>query len=142
MSDTVDDEKFADLLKSKRLKNTSERKIIFKEARAMKRHFDAEEFFSLLKKKGYRVARDTVYRTLPLLLEAGAIQKSVGKGKGDYFERVSGKGHHDHMVCIACGSVIEFFSPEIEKIQSEVCQKYGFRLVFHDHRLFGNCRNC
>jgi Fur family ferric uptake transcriptional regulator len=133
---------FERLLKDKGLKVTYERKVILEEALGMKRHFDADEFFLYLKEKGYRVSRDTVYRTIPLLLESGAIQKSVGKGKGDYFEVVTHRGHHDHMICVGCGQVIEFYSKEIEKYQSAICEKYGFRLTFHDHRLFGYCKNC
>ena len=50
--------------------------------------------------------------------------------------------HHDHMVCTRCSKVIEFTCDEIEDLQDEVCEKFGFQLVFHDHRLFGICKEC
>ena len=84
----------------------------------------------------------TVYRTLPLLLESGVIKKSVGEGKRDFYERTSVKGHHDHMVCVRCGKIIEFTCDEIEELQDKVCEDHSFKLIFHDHRLFGACKDC
>ena len=134
--------RFQTLLDEKGLKHTFERKHIFDEVEHFKGHFDADGIYERFKKKGMRIARDTVYRTIPLLLESGIIQKSVGSGKQEFFERTSVKGHHDHMVCIQCGKVIEFSCPEIEKLQEKICGDYRFKLVFHDHRLFGKCKNC
>lgn len=133
----ADVQKFQDLLSRKKLKFTYERRHIFEEIEKLNEHFDADSLYDRLKKKGYRIARDTVYRTLPLLLECGTIQKSAGTGKRDYFERVSVKGHHDHMICIRTGKIIEFHSDAIEKLQEEVARQYGFRIIFHDHRIFG-----
>lgn len=70
------------------------------------------------------------------------IQKSVGKGHRDFYEITADKGHHDHMVCIRCGKFIEFHCEEIEVLQKKTCDEHGFKLTFHDHRLFGICRNC
>jgi len=134
--------RFQSLLAKKGLKFTFERKRIFEEVFALKEHFDADSLYARFKKLGLRISRDTVYRTIPLLLESGAIQKSVGAGKREFFERVSSKGHHDHMVCVKCHKVVEFTCDEIEKLQDEIAAKHGFQLVFHDHRLFGHCRNC
>jgi len=134
--------RFQKLLTSKKLKFTFERKQILEQILRSKEHFDADGLYATLKAAGIRVSRDTVYRTIPLLLECGVLQKSVGDGRREYFERTGVKGHHDHMVCISCGKVIEFQSEEIEKIQERVCQEYGFSLLFHDHRLFGKCKAC
>jgi len=135
-------QKFDSLLEKRGLKFTHERKLIFEEICRLKDHFDADSLYERFKNKGFRISRDTVYRTIPLLLESGIIQKSVGEGHRDFFERTSGKGHHDHMVCTRCGKFIEFACEEIEKLQEKVCADYGFKLIFHDHRLFGFCRNC
>ena len=131
---------FQTTLKQKNLKFTSERRLIFESAIKIKHHFDADELVGRLKPHG--VSRDTVYRAIPLLLESGVIQKSVGKGKGDYFEPTQQRGHHDHMVCVGCGKVIEFNSPRLEAEQEKVCKEHGFKLFFHDHRLFGHCDKC
>lgn len=133
---------FRDLLARKGLKFTEERRQLLEEVLLLRSHFDADNLFAIAKKKGIRVSRDTVYRTLPLLLECGIVQKSVGDGRRDYFERTGAKGHHDHMVCVGCGRILEFKSDEIESLQEEICRREGFRLLFHDHRLFGHCAQC
>jgi len=135
-------ERFQALLQEKGLKYTYERKCIYEEVRHVDHHFDADSLYERFKKKGLRISRDTVYRTLPLLLESQVVQKSAGAGKGEFYERVSVKGHHDHMICIQCGKIIEFQCKEIEKLQDQMCARYNFRLVFHDHRLFGTCGDC
>lgn len=134
--------RFESLLEERGLKFTYERKQIFQEVSHLKNHFDADSLYERFRKKGLRISRDTVYRTLPLLLESGVIQKSVGEGHRDFFEPVRVKGHHDHMVCIRCGKFIEFKCDAIEDLQDKVCQDHGFKLTFHDHRLFGVCREC
>lgn len=137
-----DPERFQALLERKGLKYTFERRSIFDEVSRLARHFDADSFYERLRKKGLRISRDTVYRTIPLLLESGVIQKSVGSGHRDFFERVGVKGHHDHMVCLRCGKFIEFKCAEIESLQDRICTDHRFRLIFHDHRLYGVCRAC
>lgn len=134
--------KFKDLLEEKGLKLTYERKFIFDEISHLKNHFDADSLYERFRSRGLRISRDTVYRTIPLLLESGVIQKSVGEGKREFFERTSAKGHHDHIVCVRCRKIIEFRCEEIENLQEQVCSEHGFKLIFHDHRLFGYCRDC
>lgn len=135
-------EQFQALLQEKGLKYTFERKCIYKEVAHLKKHFDADSLYARFKQKGLRISRDTVYRTIPLLLESGIIQKSVGEGKREFYEPLTAKGHHDHMVCLRCEKYIEFRSENIERFQDQVCQEYGFKLVFHDHRLYGICQDC
>ncbi len=134
--------RFQLLLEQKGLKYTFERQSIFDEVSRLKQHFDTDGLYHRFKDRGLRISRDTVYRTIPLLLESGMIQKSVGNGKKEFFERTSARGHHDHMVCIECGKIIEFSCKEIEELQDKVCEDHKFKLVFHDHRLFGKCQNC
>ena len=140
MKPTID--KFETLLEERGLKYTFERRHIFEEVHHLKHHFDADSLYERFKQKGLRISRDTVYRTIPLLLESGVIQKSVGEGKREFYEPTGPKGHHDHMVCVRCSKFIEFTCEEIEKLQELVCRDYGFKLIFHDHRLFGICRDC
>lgn len=135
-------ESFKELLNTRGLRYTHERECIFDEVQRIDKHFNADSLYERFKKKGERVARATVYRNLPLLLEAGVIQKSTGDGKRDFYEKTDSKGHHDHMVCLGCKKTIEFHSDELEEIQEKLSREYKFKLVFHDHRLFGYCQNC
>ncbi|OGW78702.1 MAG: hypothetical protein A2Z83_08775 [Omnitrophica bacterium GWA2_52_8] len=135
-------ESLKELLERKRLKYTYERECIYDEVQKIGKHFDADSLYDRFKKRGARIARATVYRNLPLLLEAGVIQKSAGEGKRDFYEKTDVKGHHDHMVCLGCKKIIEFHSNELEKLQEKLSAEYKFKLVFHDHRLFGYCDKC
>ena len=142
MTEIDESRHFEKLLKAKGLKYTRERRELLEEVLRLKKHFDTDALYETIRKKGMRVSRDTVYRTMPLLLECGVIQKSVGDGRKEYFERTGAKGHHDHMVCISCGRVIEFRSDPLEKLQENLCLEHDFELIFHDHRLFGKCSRC
>lgn len=136
------EEEFRSLLDNKGLKFTFERKTIFEEINRLSGHFDADGLYERFKKKMMRISRDTVYRTIPLLLESGVIQKSVGIGKKDFYEKTSARGHHDHMICLGCKKYIEFHSNALEELQEKLSRDYKFKLVFHDHRLFGYCEKC
>jgi Fur family ferric uptake transcriptional regulator len=133
---------FAEVLKKKGLKVTLERQKIYEEIAAMKKHFDADELFERFKSKGLPISRDTVYRNLPLLLEAGMLQKSAGGSKREYFENLEAKGHHDHMICVRCGAIVEFRSEAFEALQQKLCEKFQCNLIYHDHRLFVECSRC
>ncbi len=135
-------ESFKKLLEQKGLKYTHERECIYDEIQTIECHFDADSLYERFKKKGQRISRATVYRNLPLLLEASVVQKSAGEGKRDFYERTDANGHHDHMVCLGCKKIIEFHSRELEKLQEKLAQEYRFKHVFHDHRLFGYCQKC
>lgn len=121
---------------------TYERRYLFEKVSRLKGHFNADSLYESLQRDKARIARGTVYRTIPLLLESGVIQKSVGEGKREFFESQTGKEHHDHLVCLKCHKVIEFHSDEIEKFQDQICEKYDFEMVFHDHRMYGHCGSC
>lgn len=137
------EEQFQTFLTEKSLKFTHERTLIFEHVMSTNGHFDAEMIFNGIKSQNKRISRDTVFRSLPLLLEAGLIQKSVGEGKGEYYEVLCPRdGHHDHMICIACHKVIEFYSKKLEEAQVQACNQQKFELIHHDHRLYGYCQSC
>ena len=88
------------------------------------------------------IGQTTVYRTLKLLCEAGlAMEIHFSDGIARY-ELAASDSHHDHMVCVACGKVIEIYDPRIEKIQHELADKYDFLLRGHVHNLYGICSAC
>ena len=134
--------KFKSYLEKKGLKYTRERQCICETIKDFDGHFDGERLYEILQKAKQNIARGTVFRTIPLLLESGAIQISVGKGKGQFFERSSSKSHHDHIICVNCGKVIEYHCEEIEQMQDKICEKYDVQLLFHDHKLYVRCSGC
>jgi len=134
---------FEEFLKTRSLKLTSQRARIFDRAFATHEHFSAEKLYGWLREEsGPAVSRATVYRTLALLVE-GEFLESLDTGRGELvYEHVLGHRHHDHMVCMECGRIEEFFDERIEKLQEEACSKKGFTLVNHDLRLLGYCKPC
>lgn len=133
---------FKAFLEKKGLKYTRERERICEKVKNFPDHFDGEGLYEALKKDNENIARGTIFRTIPLLLESGVIQLSVGKGKGEFFERSNSKSHHDHIICVSCGKVIEYTCEKIEALQEVICKKYNAQLLFHDHKLYVHCEKC
>lgn len=135
-------QEFREYLSTKGLKSTKGRDEIIEEIMSIKGHFDPEGLFIRLKNKGSKVSRASVYRTIPLLIESGFIEEVERTDKHAHYERVTPNAHHDHMICIKCGRVIEFFSPTLEMMQDELCQKEQFKKVRHNLEIFGYCSAC
>ena len=133
---------FEKLLHKKKLKLTKERLAILSGVFTEKGHFSIETLVYRLKQKGKKVSRDTVYRNLPLLLEAGILRTSFQNKRDTYYEVADQVHHHDHIVCRKCGKVAEFASPTIERIQEQIVKKMGFKMEFHMHQLIGLCSKC
>lgn len=135
-------EHFRSFIARKGLKMTRGREEICGEILDTKGHFDPEALFVRLKRKGSKVSRASVYRTLPLLAESGLIEEVERTDKRSHYERVSPSAHHDHMICLRCGRVIEFFSPDLETIQEDLCRRELFRGVRHSLVIMGYCDLC
>jgi Fur family ferric uptake transcriptional regulator len=134
---------FERFLRKRSLKLTPQRERIFQRAFATHEHFSAETLYEWLREEeGPSVSRATVYRTLVLLVEGGFLE-SLDTGRGELlYEHVLGHRHHDHIVCVDCGRIDEFFEPEIERLQEAIAVKKGFVLQHHSMRLFGTCAAC
>lgn len=139
---------FRQYLAQRGLRLTAERQAVLDEVFATHDHFEAEELLLRLKKGRHRVSRATIYRTLELLVDAGLVRK-VGTlnltpqgGAGSYYEHIWGHQHHDHLVCTACGRVIEFSNEALEGLQEQICQTYDFKPHSHSLKIVGLCREC
>ncbi len=134
--------RFKDYIETKGLYFTPERQCIAEEVFSNHKHLDAEELLKILKTKGSKASRATVYRTLDLLVESGLVDKiDLGDGRAAY-EHTAGHTHHDHLICIKCGSVEEFEEPLIEQLQDWACEKAGFKATGHNLNIYGYCRSC
>ena len=133
---------FSEFLENKALKLTSQRRSILRQAVEAKGHFSAEELLKYAKQQDPTISKATVYRTLALLKESKILEEQdFGDGKKLY-ERAQGRKHHDHLVCVKCGKIIEFENEEIEKLQDAEAKKNQFQVVYHSHKLFGFCKDC
>jgi Fur family transcriptional regulator, ferric uptake regulator len=109
-------------------------------------HFSPEDLHEALGKQGFRVSLTTIYRNLSLLVEAGIIRRTdwrdTGRLSRAYYEKIWGRGHHDHLVCSRCGRRVEFSYPAIDLLQDAVAKDYGFTLERHCLELIGVCPEC
>jgi Fur family ferric uptake transcriptional regulator len=105
-------------------------------------HFSAEELVKDVHAIDPSVSRMTVFRTLGLLQQASLVEKHDFRYGPPYYEVTYGKAHHDHLMCIQCGEIIEFQEPRVERLQQEVVKRYGYQLLSHTYKLYGLCRSC
>ena len=130
-----------ELLRQRGVRLTAARRLVAKRAVAFL-HFTAEELVKEVRRADSSVGRATVYRTLALLQDVGAIEKHDFRYGPPNYELTFAKTHHDHLMCVTCGEIIEFQEPRIEQLQDEVVQKYGYQLLSHAHKLYGFCGKC
>ena len=133
-------DKFQNVLKKENLKLTKQRLAVLSNIVHNDSHRECDEIYEQIKAKGENVSRATVYRTVAILEKYSFLRKlELGDGRARY-EYKLGQGHHDHMVCIECGDIIEFYNDELETLQEKICKKMNFKLVRHIHQLFGVCK--
>ena len=133
-----------DHLARKKLKLTKQREIIL-EAFLESDHISAEDLHREISKRNVHVGLATIYRTLNLLCEIGIGEQRYFGDIKTVYDNVARKKHHDHLICEKCGKIIEFESPDIERLQEEMAKKHGFTLNRHRLELYGNCsdwENC
>jgi Fur family ferric uptake transcriptional regulator len=124
------------------LKATRQREAIIREFFKSAGHVSVEELHHRVQKKQPRVGYATVYRTLRLLLACGLAHEGKFGNGGKLYEPRQGQGHHDHLICVQCGQIVEFTAETIESLQKEVAHKKGFTLLHHKLELYGHCRKC
>ena len=129
------------VLKAHRVRVTSERQLILRRA-ITHLHVSAEELVKDVRAIDPSVSRMTVFRTLTLLQRIGLVEKHDFHSGPPYYEVTYGKAHHDHLMCVECGEIIEFQEPRVERLQDEVVKRYGYQLLSHTHKLYGLCRHC
>ena len=130
---------YVDELKSSGLKATLPRiKILEVFQRTPRRHMTAEDVYKVLIGEGSDIGLATVYRVLMQFEQAGLLSRSNFESGKSVFELNEGQ-HHDHLVCLTCGRVEEFFDPEIEQRQRAIAQARGFDLQEHSLALYATC---
>jgi len=120
----------------KGVKLTEQRKIIAKVMSEANDHPDVDELYNRVSKIDSKISIATVYRTVKLFEESGILAKHEFKGGKARYEQLN-ESHHDHLIDIKSGEIIEFVDQEIEKLQKKVAEKYGYDLVDHKLELYG-----
>ena len=105
-------------------------------------HKNLSQIYAQVIKANPKIGYTTVYRTLKLLTRSGlAVQRKFADGETRY-EPASGKGHHDHLICLECGKIIEFENEDMETLQNGIAQRYRFKISHHRMELYGRCADC
>ena len=105
------------------------------------RHQSAEDVYRALLDEGEEIGLATVYRLLTQFETAGLVERHHFESGQAVFE-LSEKGHHDHIVCVSCGKVEEFYDEMIESRQREVASDKGYEVTEHSLTLYGKCPDC
>ena len=120
----------------KGVKLTDQRKIIARVMSESEDHPDVDELYKRVSKIDLKISIATVYRTVKLFEESGILTKHEFKGGKARYEELN-ESHHDHLIDVKTGEIIEFVDDEIEKLQQKVADKYGYELVDHKLELYG-----
>jgi Fur family transcriptional regulator, ferric uptake regulator len=139
MSHDVEHRALSRYLDDHQLKHTKQREAILEIFLEVTGHITGEDLYQRVRELHPQIGYTTVYRTLKLLCEAGLAHEHNFDGTTRY---EIAHQHHDHLVCIRCGKIIEFECEMIEKAQEQIAERYQFRVLRHRHELYGHCGKC
>ena len=140
MAHEVERRELVRYLKEHDLKRTKQREAILDVFLSTGGHLTREEVLQAVRELHSNIGYTTVYRTLKLLCAAGLASERHFDGGITRYE--IDHDHHDHLVCVNCGEIIEFECEMIEASQNEIAERYGFRILRHRHELYGHCAAC
>ena len=123
--------------KEKGVRLTDQRRLIAKVMSESEGHPNVDELYKKVSKLDSKISIATIYRTVKLFEEAGIVEKHDFKGNKARYEQAS-EEHHDHLIDINTGEITEFVNEEIEKLQKQVAEKLGYKLVDHRLELYGS----
>jgi len=122
------------------LKHTKQRDVVLTTFLDSNQHLSAEQLYQKVRKKSPNIGYTTVYRSLKLFVDAGLAQERCFDDGLTRYE--TEHAHHDHLVCLQCGKIVEFNNELIEDTQDKVAAEYGFKVLRHRHELYGYCSSC
>ena len=135
-------ERFRVYMRDRNLPLTHQREAIAKIIFFSDEHLSVSDLERRLQRESLNVGKATVYRTLDLLVRAGVVKEhDFGEGFKRY-EPEAAQSHHEHLICIECGRVVEFSSERIERMKVLIADEYGFRHHHHRLEIYGVCQDC
>lgn len=133
---------FREFLRDRGFKYTPERQTLLREVLSTDEHFEAEQLLISLRQQGKRVAKATIYRTLPLLVTCGIIKQVQFGDNLARYEHTFGHDPHDHMVCQRCRRIIEFDNSDVVRLRSVLAARHKFHGIAHRFQIIGLCLEC
>ena len=142
MGPSIKTNTFKTRISGKGLKATKQREEILDVFLNSSGHRNLAQIYAQVAKVHPKIGYTTVYRTLKLLTRLGlAAQRKFADGETQY-EPTEGKNHHDHLICLDCGKIIEFEDEALETLQNGIAQRYSFKIFHHRMELYGRCSDC
>lgn len=133
---------FMTYLQQNKLKLTPHRELILETFLDNEGHRSVEDVYRTVRDLDPRIGYTTVYRTMKLLASSG-LAREVDLADGiTRYEHLFNHEHHDHMVCMQCGQSIEFYNPDLERLQDAASEHLGFKVMDHRLQIYGLCRDC
>lgn len=130
-------------LRDQGLPVTHQRNVVASAIFGSDAHLSVDDIEGILRDAGERIGKATIYRTLDLLVKSRLVEEhDFGEGFKRYEHRLTRQPIHQHLVCIECGDVEEFESPEMPAIEARVAREFGFRPTRHRLEIYGLCRSC
>ena len=126
--------------KQKGVKLTDQRKLIAQVMSSSHDHPDVDELYKRVSKIDSKISIATIYRTVKLFEESGILAKHDFKGGKARYEELP-DSHHDHLIDVQSGEIIEFVDEEIEKLQKKIAERFGYDLIDHKLELYGKKKN-
>ena len=134
---------FGRYLREQGLPVTHQREAVAEVVFATQEHLSVDDLEGRLRERGERIGKATIYRTLDLLVRSRLVEEhDFGEGFKRYEHRLSRQPVHEHLVCLECGKVIEFQSPEILGVETRIRTEHGFVPARHRLEVYGLCREC
>jgi Fur family ferric uptake transcriptional regulator len=133
---------FREYLKKNRLRYTLEREQIIKEIFATHDHFDVDTLYLTIRQKGIHISKASIYRLLPLLIEADLIRDVFLEDGHMHYEHIYGHEHHCHLRCIECRRIEEFTDPRLNDIERDLEERFGYKILEHKLEVKGLCPEC
>lgn len=129
-------------LGQRNMRYTPEREAIVREIFARHDHFSVEDLYLSLRKGDRRISRASIYRTLPLLVEAGLVAPVFQEAGQTCYEHTYGHEHHCHLRCRQCNLVVEFSEPALQNLEERLGRELGFKVEGHKLEVSGLCPSC
>ena len=124
------------------LRSTEQRRLIIDTFFESAEHVTIDQLLHKVREIDPGVGYATVYRTMKMLTDGGIVEeRKFGDGFTRY-ELADNEAHHDHLICLDCGSITEFEEPLIEELQERIAARYDFHVRHHKHELYGICSDC
>jgi Fur family ferric uptake transcriptional regulator len=133
---------FNKYIKDKGIRQSEQRQKILDVFLNVENHVTMADLYDLVRKLDKNIGYATVYRAMKVICDS-SLGREVNFGDGIMrYEHSYGHDHHDHLICVECGKVIEAMDPDIEKLQEKMAIKHGLKPISHNLQIFGICKEC